>query len=220
MSSTLQPPSGPDYPAGWSEASAAAVARFDPTPTPFRKAMAVLVANSSRGLMRIGNRLAIHDAKRLDVARDHEGRGLLTFSNHVSLFDDPLLISNLGTTRYDEVRWIPADHRNFLMTHHRKLGRWLQLGGHVDGDDDSVLRDRSGREEHQHRRESCHGMSTDRSASGWSVNAATSTSRAASRPFCVFASNRTVRFGVVLLARTRNQPSSVRTRAPSTSHTS
>ena len=23
-----------------------------------------------------------------------------------------------------------------LLTHHRKLGRWLQLGGHADGDDD------------------------------------------------------------------------------------
>ena len=30
--------------------------------------------------------------------------------------------------------WIvSADHRRFLLTHHRKLGRWLQLGGHVDG---------------------------------------------------------------------------------------
>lgn len=30
--------------------------------------------------------------------------------------------------------WIVSpDHRQFLLTHHRKLGRWLQLGGHVDG---------------------------------------------------------------------------------------
>lgn len=26
--------------------------------------------------------------------------------------------------------------RSALLTHHRKLGRWLQLGGHADGDDD------------------------------------------------------------------------------------
>jgi 8-oxo-dGTP pyrophosphatase MutT (NUDIX family) len=33
--------------------------------------------------------------------------------------------------------WIlSADHRRFLLTHHRKLGRWLQLGGHADGDGD------------------------------------------------------------------------------------
>ena len=31
--------------------------------------------------------------------------------------------------------WIVShDHSEFLLTHHRKLARWLQLGGHVDGD--------------------------------------------------------------------------------------
>jgi 8-oxo-dGTP pyrophosphatase MutT (NUDIX family) len=31
--------------------------------------------------------------------------------------------------------WILSpDRRRFLMTHHRKLDRWLQLGGHADGD--------------------------------------------------------------------------------------
>jgi 8-oxo-dGTP pyrophosphatase MutT (NUDIX family) len=25
-----------------------------------------------------------------------------------------------------------------LLTHHRKLGRWLQLGGHADGDEDAL----------------------------------------------------------------------------------
>ncbi len=33
--------------------------------------------------------------------------------------------------------WVlSADRRRFLLTHHRKLGRWLQLGGHADGDPD------------------------------------------------------------------------------------
>ncbi|MEE2674371.1 MAG: NUDIX hydrolase [Myxococcota bacterium] len=33
--------------------------------------------------------------------------------------------------------WIvSADRSRFLLTHHRKLGRWLQLGGHADGDED------------------------------------------------------------------------------------
>jgi 8-oxo-dGTP pyrophosphatase MutT (NUDIX family) len=33
--------------------------------------------------------------------------------------------------------WIvSADRRRFLLTHHRKLDRWLQLGGHADGDPD------------------------------------------------------------------------------------
>jgi 8-oxo-dGTP pyrophosphatase MutT (NUDIX family) len=29
-----------------------------------------------------------------------------------------------------------ADRRRFLLTHHRKLDRWLQLGGHADGEPD------------------------------------------------------------------------------------
>jgi 8-oxo-dGTP pyrophosphatase MutT (NUDIX family) len=30
--------------------------------------------------------------------------------------------------------WIVDEHGRALLTHHRKLGRWLQLGGHVDGE--------------------------------------------------------------------------------------
>lgn len=29
---------------------------------------------------------------------------------------------------------VSADGQRVLLTHHRKLGRWLQLGGHADGD--------------------------------------------------------------------------------------
>jgi 8-oxo-dGTP pyrophosphatase MutT (NUDIX family) len=31
---------------------------------------------------------------------------------------------------------VSADSERVLLTHHRKLGRWLQLGGHADGDED------------------------------------------------------------------------------------
>lgn len=31
---------------------------------------------------------------------------------------------------------VSADGERVLLTHHRKLERWLQLGGHADGDDD------------------------------------------------------------------------------------
>jgi 8-oxo-dGTP pyrophosphatase MutT (NUDIX family) len=31
---------------------------------------------------------------------------------------------------------VSADGEKVLLTHHRKLGRWLQLGGHADGDSD------------------------------------------------------------------------------------
>lgn len=31
---------------------------------------------------------------------------------------------------------VSKDGRRVLLTHHKKLGRWLQLGGHADGDSD------------------------------------------------------------------------------------
>jgi 8-oxo-dGTP pyrophosphatase MutT (NUDIX family) len=31
---------------------------------------------------------------------------------------------------------VSGDGLRVLLTHHRKLGRWLQLGGHADGDRD------------------------------------------------------------------------------------
>ncbi|MGH2899735.1 MAG: NUDIX hydrolase, partial [Solirubrobacteraceae bacterium] len=35
--------------------------------------------------------------------------------------------------------WILShDRERFLLTHHAKLGRWLQLGGHADGDPDTA----------------------------------------------------------------------------------
>jgi 8-oxo-dGTP pyrophosphatase MutT (NUDIX family) len=35
--------------------------------------------------------------------------------------------------------WVVShDGERFLLTHHRKLGRWLQLGGHSDGDPDTA----------------------------------------------------------------------------------
>lgn len=66
------------------------------------------------------NTLSFHGRERWDALfannqwNNTQGRGLLSFSNHVSLFDDPLLISNLGTTNINDVRWIAADHKNFF----------------------------------------------------------------------------------------------------------
>ncbi len=34
---------------------------------------------------------------------------------------------------------VSADGLRVLLTHHRKLGRWLQLGGHADGDADLAM---------------------------------------------------------------------------------
>ena len=53
--------------------------------------------------------------------------------------------------------WIlSANHEQFLLTHHRKLDRWLQLGGHADGDSDVVrVSLREAREESGLERLSC-----------------------------------------------------------------
>lgn len=45
----------------------------------------------------------------------------------------------LATGHLTGAAWlVSADGRRVLLTHHRKLQRWLQLGGHADGDVDLV----------------------------------------------------------------------------------
>ncbi|MET0330120.1 MAG: NUDIX hydrolase [Dyella sp.] len=42
-----------------------------------------------------------------------------------------------GAGHFSGSAWlVSADGRRVLLTHHRKLDRWLQLGGHADGDRD------------------------------------------------------------------------------------
>jgi 8-oxo-dGTP pyrophosphatase MutT (NUDIX family) len=43
----------------------------------------------------------------------------------------------LATGHFTGSAWlVSADGERVLLTHHRKLNRWLQLGGHADGDGD------------------------------------------------------------------------------------
>src|SRR4051794_7988826 len=49
---------------------------------------------------------------------------------------DPFLRERLAGHFTSGAWLVSADGRRILMTHHRKLGRWLQLGGHADGDRD------------------------------------------------------------------------------------
>lgn len=50
--------------------------------------------------------------------------------------DDPFLRERLAG-HYTASAWlVDAAGERLLMTHHRKLDRWLQLGGHADGDRD------------------------------------------------------------------------------------
>ena len=78
-----------------------------------QRAVCGAVVQFSRFVMRRLNSVNFIGTERWEDAFSHGGRGILSFSNHVSLFDDPLLVSNLGRTRFDDVRWIGADHQNF-----------------------------------------------------------------------------------------------------------
>ena len=84
------------------------------------------VASSSKLLMKGLNRVQIEGQERLERALARPSRGLLTFSNHVSLFDDPWLLSCIAPISYDTGRWIPADAMNFFST--PLLGRIFSCG--------------------------------------------------------------------------------------------
>lgn len=54
----------------------------------------------------------------------------------LSLLDDPAdpFLRERASGHFTAGAWLVSrDGERLLMTHHRKLGRWLQLGGHADG---------------------------------------------------------------------------------------
>ncbi|WP_458068984.1 NUDIX hydrolase [Rhodanobacter sp. BL-MT-08] len=51
--------------------------------------------------------------------------------------DDEVFMRSHPVGHFTGSAWlVSADGERVLLTHHRKLGRWLQLGGHADGDRD------------------------------------------------------------------------------------
>ncbi|MGX9720221.1 NUDIX hydrolase [Stenotrophomonas acidaminiphila] len=50
--------------------------------------------------------------------------------------EDPFARARLAGHFTGSAWLVSADGRRVLLTHHRKLDRWLQLGGHADGDRD------------------------------------------------------------------------------------
>jgi 8-oxo-dGTP pyrophosphatase MutT (NUDIX family) len=50
--------------------------------------------------------------------------------------EDPFVRARLAGHFTASAWLVDASGRRLLMTHHRKLGLWLQLGGHADGDRD------------------------------------------------------------------------------------
>jgi monolysocardiolipin acyltransferase len=95
-------------------AGSQALKHWDPNDRWYKPAVSAFVVLASRFTMRALNKVVFEGKEHWDEAFADSSRGVLSFSNHVSLFDDPLLISNLGAIRYDTVRWIPADHANFF----------------------------------------------------------------------------------------------------------
>jgi monolysocardiolipin acyltransferase len=76
--------------------------------------MARIVIRFSRYVMTRMNRLEIDGRERLESLLAHRSGGLITYSNHVSILDDPLLVSNFRLPAYRQIRWIAADALNFF----------------------------------------------------------------------------------------------------------
>jgi 1-acyl-sn-glycerol-3-phosphate acyltransferase len=131
-----------------STSEARAVARWRSDRRWYHPLLAALVVRASRFVMRRMNTLTIEGRERFDALVEREGRGLLTFSNHVSLFDDPLLTSNFAPSRYDDRRWVASDAINFFGSGWKAwiftAGKCVPVvrGAGIDQDGFTFLRDR------------------------------------------------------------------------------
>jgi 8-oxo-dGTP pyrophosphatase MutT (NUDIX family) len=78
--------------------------------------------------------LALLDGYRASDRRDAEARILFSdfASTSVDCCERTLLVGHFTGSAW----LVSQDGGRVLLTHHRKLGRWLQLGGHADGDAD------------------------------------------------------------------------------------
>ena len=129
-------------------AESRAVARWRPRQRWYHPAIARTVITTSRFVMRRMNKLDVEGIENFEAVQERGGRGLLTFSNHVSLFDDPLLISNFVRGPYSRVRWIGADALNFFGSPFKAwlftAGRAAPIvrGGGIDQPGMRLLRDR------------------------------------------------------------------------------
>lgn len=77
-------------------------------------------------------------AQLADYARRQPAHAALAdeFSTLLDDPENPFLRERLAGHFTGSAWLVSADGQRVLLTHHRKLGRWLQLGGHADGDRD------------------------------------------------------------------------------------
>lgn len=66
----------------------------------------------------------------------HEASGLAVFRQLLAGPQDPFVRERLEGHFTGSAWVVSADGARALLTHHRKLDRWLQPGGHADGDND------------------------------------------------------------------------------------
>lgn len=73
-----------------------------------------------------------------DYARRHPEHAALAdeFSTLLDDPENPFLRTRLAGHFTGSAWLVSADGERILLTHHRKLDRWLQLGGHADGERD------------------------------------------------------------------------------------
>ena len=92
----------------------AAVARWKPGRHWYNPLMAAMTIRLCKFILTTMNTLVIDGEERFDALRERGGRGLLTYSNHVSLFDDPLITGCLRLGSYETLRWTATDALNFF----------------------------------------------------------------------------------------------------------
>lgn len=114
-----------------SRAEERALRRWRPGIRWYHPAIAFAVIRLSRFVLSRMNRLEIEGVERFDGLHERGSRGLLTFSNHVSMFNDPLLLANLGLPKYSEIRWVAADALSTRSTSRGRVRscRGCQRGG-------------------------------------------------------------------------------------------
>jgi monolysocardiolipin acyltransferase len=91
----------------------AALGRWRPQRSIRRRLAAKIIVAMSRYLVEKLNTLEVENRESFDQARSM-GRALITFSNHVSLFDDPWLVAAFSGSRWDDARWCATDALNFF----------------------------------------------------------------------------------------------------------
>ncbi len=105
-----------------------AIGRWHPGNTRTNRLIAWLVIRLSQHVMTRWNHLSVDGLDRLNALQHRGDRGLLTFSNHVSRLDDPLLVCNFGLAAmpYDRIRWVAADA---LKLFNRRLSGFIFSAG-------------------------------------------------------------------------------------------